>query len=760
MPEASFPHLISMKPTETSGLASAHSPYPPSWLGPVPSNTAKISTQGSSNTHAPSLINFVQSAETIVWESLSLESCLLSLRTLSDSLSLDCFLCIIHKCRLRQSSAHAMLVHLYLCSHGVDVHYVIQSHIVTLYVECGSMPQAQMAFNRLTRRSEFVWTSLMNGYVDSGKPLHSLGLGQAMREDGIEPSKFTLVTLIKACARLQWLERGQDLHKEVIDMGLEDDPFIGSVLVDMYAKCGSIMKAQEVFDGVSSRSIVSWTALIAGYTEHGQAEKALKCLDLMSLEGLSPDIGSYICSIKACGNLEDVRRGHRLHSEAMKKGLERDQVLNHVLIDMYAKCGFLEDAQGVFVKLLVKDVVTWTTLISRYVDQGHSEAALRCLDQMQLEGEHPNDITLVCSLKACRYLGALDKGREIHSLIVKEELEKIPYVCNTLVDLYVKHGRLEEALDVFQELEVHDVILWTTIIRGYAECEQCEEALSCFEQMQFKSISPDVAAYNAVISACTVNTEKVFQTYLQMQERGLLPSQATMMGVIRACKHKSTLAFGKSIHAQLSNSGGNLTEDIQLATVLVDMYAKCGDMVTAQQLFECMLSRDTVTWTSLIAGYAGQGESDLVFELLGRMKDEGISPDGETFLGVLIACAHAGLVEEGQMFFETMRSDFGIAPTIEHLNCIVDLLGRVGRLSEAVLMLNQSSVPPDQIMWGTVLSACRKWHDVEVARHAFHCAVALDSNYLPAYSQMANIYADAELWEEARIVEAMKIQQR
>lgn len=204
---------------------------------------------------------------------------------------------------------------------------------------------------------------------------------------------------------------------------------------------------------------------------------------------------------------------------------------------------------------------------------------------------------------------------------------------------------------------------------------------------------------------------------------------------------------------------GKKTVEIQLATVLVDMYAKCGNMQDAQYVFDSMPSRDTVAWTALITGYAGRGESDLVFELLEGMKGEGMWPDEETFLSVLITCTHAGLVDEGQMFFESMGKDFGIAPTLEHLNCIVDLLGRVGRLSEAVTMLKQSLIPPDQVMWATVLAACRKWHDVQVARHAFECAITLDKSYTPAYSLMANICADAELWEEMKIVEAMRVKQ-
>ncbi|KAI5063638.1 hypothetical protein GOP47_0022185, partial [Adiantum capillus-veneris] len=726
---------------------------------PISSNAANnIAWKPASDTSL--LKSSLHSTETIDWDALSLEKSVLALSYLSASPSLDNYLCILQKCRKRKSLAHAMLVHLHLCSRGADTHSVLESHLVSLFVECESVHRAQVAFNRVNRRSEFVWTCLMQGYVDSGEPELALDLVNAMKEDGVALSKFTFVTLVKACARLQLLERGEELHKELADLGIESDLFVGSILVDMYAKCGSIAKAQEVFDGLSSRSIVSWTALISGYAEHGPAEKSLKCLDLMDLEGVSPDTGCYICSVKACGNLENLSRGLEMHSEVLKKGLEDDQVLSHVLMDMYAKCTALEEMRVVFDKLLVKNVVSWTTLIARYVDHGHNEEALRCLEQMQATGESPNDITLVCSLRACRDMGAIDKGREIHAVLVKEDLERIPYVCNTLIDFYVRLGTMEKAHLVFEELQTRDVILWTTLISGYAECEHTEEALSCFEQMQREGLSPDVAAYNAVISACAAKAkfETAFRTYLQMQQRGFLPNSTTIMGVLKACKNRSSLAFGRFIHAQIltADGGQNAFFDVQLATVLFDMYAKCGSMMEAQHVFDNMPSKDTVAWTALITGYAGQGESNLIFQLLRRMKAEGKSPDKETFLSVLIACTHAGLVDEGQLVFESMGKDFGISPALEHLNCIVDLLGRVGRLNEAVLMLKQSSIPPDPVMWGTVLGACRKWQDIEVARHAFDCVVALDNSYTAAYSLMANIYADAGLWEEAKMIEAMR----
>ncbi|MCO5608702.1 hypothetical protein L7F22_062916 [Adiantum nelumboides] len=743
--------------TSLLALQTSSKPQPIS-VNTVDSIVQKNAASGSSlwKQHAS-----LKSAETINWEPLSLEKSVLALQHLSDSPSVDNYLCILQKCRKSKSLAHAMFVHVHLCSHGVDTHSVLESHAVSLFVDCESIRYAQSAFNRLNRRSEFVWTCLLQGYVNSGEPQLALDLVQVMKDDGIVLSKFTFVALLKACAKLQLLERGQDLHKELADLGIESDLFVGSILVDMYAKCGSIAKAQEVFDGLSDRSIVSWTALISGYAEHGPAEKALRCLDLMDLEGISLDAGCYICSIKACGNLEYLFKGMEMHSEVVKKGLEDDQILGHVLMDMYAKCNSLEETRAVFDKLPGKNVVSWTILISRYVDHGQNEEALRCLEQMQVTGECPNDITLVCSLRACRDMGATDKGREIHAVLVREDLESVPFVCNTLIDFYVKLGTIEKAHLVFEESQAHDVILWTTLITGYAEYEHTDEALRCFQEMQREGLSPDVAAYNAVISACAakVKFEMAFRMYLQMQERGLLPNNTTIMGVLKACKNKSALAFGRFIHAQIMTAGGQNAVDVQLATVFFDMYAKCGSILEAQHVFDNIPSKDIVAWTALITGYAGQGEIDIIFELLGRMKEEGKCPDGETFLSVLIACTHAGLVEEGQKVFESMRKDFGITPTLEHLNCLVDLLGRVGRLNEAVLMLNQSSISPDPVMWGTVLGACRKWRDMQVARHAFGCAITLDSSYTTAYSLMANIYADAGLWEEVKMIEAMKAKQ-
>ncbi|MCO5553088.1 hypothetical protein L7F22_006609 [Adiantum nelumboides] len=262
-------------------------------------------------------------------------------------------------------------------------------------------------------------------------------------------------------------------------------------------------------------------------------------------------------------------------------------------------------------------------------------------------------------------------------------------------------------------------------------------------------------------SAETNNWESLSleKSVLALQHLPDSPSVDNYLCILKKCRKSKSLAHAMFVHVHLCSHGVD-THSV-LESHAVSLFVDCESIRHAQSAFNRLNRRSEFVWTCLLQGYVNSGEPQLALDLVQVMKDGGIALSKFTFVALLKACAklqllERGLVKEGQMVFESMRKDFGIIPTLEHLNCLVDLLGRVGRLNEAVLMLNQSSISPDPVMWGTVLGACRKWHDMQIARHAFDCAIALDSSYTTAYSLMANIYADAGLWEEVKMIEAMK----
>lgn len=705
--------------------------------------------------------------------------------------SVDDFVGILQRCRKARDRSRALRLHVYMSKCGLLTHMSLGNYLVVMVADSGSIHDAQHIFDMLVCRSEHAWTSLIAGYVQIGKPEHALAMYEEMRNDSsVHPSAHTFVALLTACTKLGNLERGQELHSKIDELGLsQGDVFIGSTLIDMYAKCGSLLKAQQVFDKLPARNVVCWNALISGYAECGHGEEALKCFQQMHFEGACPDAVTFICSLKACGNVRAIDKGQEIHFEIERQGLlETNLNIGNALLDMYAKCGLPFMAQQVFDKLPVRDVYSWTALIAGYSERGLAAKALHCLDLMKLNGIRPNAVTFICSLKACSSLQTMDKAQELHADIEREGfLERNPVVGNSLIDMYVKCGLLTKAKQVFDKLPVRDVVSWTSLITGYAECGHGKEAVGCFEQMELDGVCSDSALLVCILKACSairavdkgqaihseierqgllrtnpaigntlvdmyakfgliVKAQQVFDSlpvrnlvswnalmagyaehglgeetvkcFERMQFEGVSPDAVTFVCSLKACGSLGATGKGEEIHAEIERQG-LLEQDQLVGSTLVDMYSRCGSPVKAQEVLDKLPVRDVVSWTALMEGYAQCGESESVFGVFDRMLSEHITPDPVTFIVILSMCSQKGLFVKSHTYFEAMSNSFGIAPTLEHHNCVLDLLLRGGHLEKAAKMIEKLPFTPNLVAWRTMLSACSKWGNSEYAKHAF-----------------------------------------
>jgi pentatricopeptide repeat protein len=379
---------------------------------------------------------------------------------------------------------------------------------------------------------------------------------------------------------------------------------------------------------------------------------------------------------------------------------------------------------------------------------------------MKSEGSQPDSGTFVCCLKACGSVGYLQKGQEIHVEVVIEGLENDFLVGNSLVDMYAKCGWLVEAHEIFDELPKQDVVSWTALIGGYAEHGHHAEGLSCFQEMQLKGISPDVVSWNNLILGYSgqADCESAHKSYAQMQEQGFLPNKVTITNHLKACGTTADLQIGQRLVAQVYGEAGVDSVEIIMANAVVDMYGRCGSMGNARKAFNEMTRRERVTWNCLIAGYARQGECETVFELFATMVvEERVQPNEITFLAVLIACNHAGLVQKGKMYFNMMLDDYGLEQTIMHYNCMIDLFGRAGLLDDLVMLLHSMPLEPNDVTWITVLSASQKWSNMTLGRHAFDQLMSGGERNTAALVTMANIYANGHMWDQAKKIEVMTL---
>jgi pentatricopeptide repeat protein len=386
---------------------------------------------------------------------------------------------------------------------------------------------------------------------------------------------------------------------------------------------------------------------------------------------------------------------------------------------MYAKCGELAKAELVLSQLPVRDTVSWNALISGHARQEHGTEILQFFSQMQREGLSPDVVTFICILKACGIVRDGDKGNQIHNEIINAQiLEKSVSLGSALVDMYAKCSMLEKAYKVLEELPVRDTVLWNTLIAGYALHERGHEALNCYVHMQRESLSPD---------------------------------EITFASLLKACGRIGAIDKGRQIHNEIAGAG-LLQDNVMLGTALVDMYAKCGALVQAQKVLFRLPFQDTISWNALITGYSREGEFHDVLRCFRQMQKDGLIPNEVTFLCVLNACARTGKLDEAKMHYETMRTNYGITPKLEHHACMVVVFGCLGQFDKALSVIKAMPSLDDPSLWLALLNACKKWGNVEVGKLAFDQAIQLEKNLSAAYVLMANMCAAPGTKDSVKLV--------
>ncbi|CAK7329059.1 unnamed protein product [Dovyalis caffra] len=437
--------------------------------------------------------------------------------------------------------------------------------------------------------------------------------------------------------------------------------------------------------------------------------RAMQALELMHTHRIWADCITYSELIKCCLARRAIEQGKRVHVHLFSNGHEPKAFLMNMLINMYVKFGLLKDARDLFDKMPERNVISWTTMISAYASAKLNDKALEFLVLMLREGVRPNMFTYSSVLRACDGLFNL---RQLHCCIIKIGLDSDVFVRSALIDVYSRWGELENALRVFDEMMTGDLVVWNSIISGFAQNSEGDEALGLFKRMK---------------------------------RAGFLAKQPTLTSVLRACTGLALLELGRQVHVHVLK----YDQDLILNNALLDMYCKCGSLEDANAVFVRMVEKDVISWSTMIAGLAQNGYSKEALKLFESMKVSGIRPSYITIVGVLFACSHAGLVEEGLYYFHSMKELFGIDPGREHYGCMIDLLGRAGRLREAVDLINEMECEPDAVTWRALLNACRVHQGVDVAIHAAKQILRLDPQDAGTYVLLSNIYANARRWNDA-----------
>ncbi|XP_057813621.2 pentatricopeptide repeat-containing protein At2g13600 isoform X2 [Cryptomeria japonica] len=640
------------------------------------------------------------------------------------------------------------------------------------------MMDARKVFDGMTERNVISWNTIIAAYRRNGYPHEALALFNQMQRTGVQPDNYTFSSILTVCAEIRALEQGINIHQSISERGLLSD-VVSNALVDMYAKCGSLHMACEVFDKMPLQSVVSWTAMIAGYAQNGFldeavslfkkmpqrdavswnamiagyaqngfVEKALETFKQMQCAGLEPNPTTFVSILPALAKMGTLEQGMNIHRNIRESGFLSDVVVASALLDMYVKCGSIQIARELFDKmprrnvvswnimiagyaqygvldealLLFKEMpqrngVSWTAMISGYAQNGFVEKALETYKQMQLEGVKPMPTTFASILPACAKMGTLEVGRNIHRHIIEDGFLSDVVVASSLLDMYAKCGSIHKACALFNRMHQRDVVAWNAMIAGYAQ--------------------------NGF-------TEKVLETFKQMQLAGVKPVSSTFSSILAACGKSGALEQGMGIHQSIIENG--FWSHVVILSGLVDMYAKCGNIHKARELFDRMPQRDVISWNAMIAGYAQNGFCKDALKLFELMKHSGTNPDHVTFVCVLLACTHAGLVDEGCKYFNGMNHSYCIMPTIDHYVCMVDLLGRAGYLEETLNFIIKMPIKPVEVVWTCLLSACRTHKNIELGELTADLLFELDPKSTAPYVLLSTIYADLGRWGEAQMV--------
>lgn len=632
---------------------------------------------------------------------------------LTISLTLKVCGCLADQCVGKQ-------VHCRCVKSGLSDDVSVGASLVDTYMKTEGVTDARRVFDEMRVKNAVAWTALLSGYAQSGLNELTVDLFSQMHRNGVKPNPLTFVTVFGAIAHRGSAEEGSQIHNMALKSGYESSAFVCNSIINMYSKSGAIKRASLVFDGLENKDMVTWNSLISGCVTNGVDSEAFKLFRLMRLAGEKLTQPGFVSLVKSCSNLKELGFTRQLHCHTVKNGSGFDRNLETAFMVAYIKCGETEDACKVFSAMRTggqsQTVVSWTAMIAGFVQNGAKERAVRLFSQMCRDGVRPNHFTYSSILTAQPPEFVL----QIHAQAVKTNHERSTSVGTALLDAYVKLGNVEEASKVFELVDEKDVVAWSAMLVGYAQTGETAKAVGLFRDLAREGVRANEYTFSSAIHACAGPAAGAGQ--------------------------------GRQLHA--ASIKARLDGALCVSSALLTMYAKRGSIESAERVFERQRERDLISWNSMVSGFAQHGQAE---KALGTFRDmqrreEGIEMDDVTFIAVITACAHAGLVEEGRKHFDAMIESHGIAPRMEHYSCMVDLYSRAGKLREAAEVIDGMPFPADATIWRTLLAACHVRRDSELGALAAEKLISIEPRDSAAYVLLSNIYAATGKWEERAAV--------
>lgn len=724
------------------------------------------------------------------------------------------------RCMDENNPAAGRGVHSLIVSNGLESNVFLGSCLIRMFTYFEVLHEADKVFRKLVRPDVFTWTAILSANVKLGDNERAFELYRQMLEARVRPDGHVFVEILKACMGTATRTHAQQIHATIIEHGLEDDAFVASSLIGSYGKSGTLEDVRIVFCRLPNHNTITWSTLLMGCIYHHSSNEVPHLFALMQQHGAEPDEGTYVCLLAAASDAEDLKQGRQVHNQILICGALINSYVGNALIDMYVKCGCVEDAHFVFESLSSRDVVTWSSLILGYAEDGNAQEAFQLFDEMQRQGIQTNEVTHINILKACF---VIELGHSVHEYLAAHGFPLTVQVGTALIDMYARCGSLSDALLLFFSLSEKNVITWSIMITGCLQCGHFDDAFDLLERMQDQGIEPNEITFLSLLKACSLqgNIEQGRRLYAQVTKSGLGSQVAVGNAVIdmyAACQssedacvafqrmpdkdivswtsllemyaHNDTLGLeGYHAFEQMKGDGIELNRitygyilqlmsrmaaleqgreihasivasgfesNDLISNALLDVYSSCGRLTDAFLAFQRTHRKSVSTWSALLMGCAQYKDYLLALNVFADMLSSGVKPDGVVFLCLFSACNSVG---EGCRLMKSMRGDHGILPRMEHQNSMVDILGNAGFLDEAEDLLESNPIGLNVVGWTSLLHSCKLHVNVGTAKRCFDNVVFMDPKSSAAYVLMSSVYSQAGLFFCAEELEAVRRKQ-
>ncbi|RAL50921.1 hypothetical protein DM860_005277 [Cuscuta australis] len=630
------------------------------------------------------------------------------------------FTAVISSC----SSLEAVFVGLQVLGHvvksGFEDNVSVGNALISMFGNFNFVEEASRVFEGMTERDTISWNSMISVQAHNLLCEEAFRCFYSMRREHNDIDSTTLSSMLSACGSLEYINQGRGMHGLVIKLGFNSNMCVSNTLLSMYADSFRCSDAENIFHNMPDKDLISWNSMMAAYVLVGNYFQALKLLTEMLRMGMSVSYVTFASALAACSDAEHLSEGNILHGLILTSGLHEDLIVGNALVTMYGKHGMMVDAEKVFINMPKKELVTWNALIGGYASHYETDGVVRTFKLMRESSEPSNYITIINALGSCSSsFDLVNTGMPLHGHIILTGFEADEYVRNSLIAMYAECGDLKSSNFIFNDAFYKSFVTWNVMVSANAHHGHWEEALKLFRNMQRAKVELD---------------------------------QFSLSSALSAAANLGSLEEGQLLHCLATKLGFDSYHYIINATM--DMYGKCGELEYVLKMLPEPNTRSRLSWNIMMSTFSRHGLFREAREAFHEMLKYGQKPDNVTFVSLLSACSHGGLVDEGLAHFASMTTDFGVPVAIEHCVCIVDMLGRSGRLAEAEAFIKEMVVPPNDFVWRSLLAACRMHGHAELAKKATDYLLASNPMDDSAHVLYSNVCATSGKWQDVQNVRA------